>query len=222
MNHPTDPRPREAERQISEFGWPVVCSISCPGVERPPPRLFSDVAEERRSVREMSRLRLKDVVNTIAYICLPRFRKRGDATVRSKRLAMSAGALHPISVVLVHPGQLIRAFVYEPLTHSLNMLRANVTDLNMLVDQARLILPDSDGTLIAFLADPSKTDACYENGSSLLWRDAGALIQSTALAAAAFGQAFCPLGVLGHHVPKALGAEGELVPCGVAILGRML
>jgi hypothetical protein len=220
VNHPTDPRPREAQRPFSEFEWPIVRSFACPIVEQPPDRLFSDIVEDRRAIREMAELTLKEVVNTVAYVCLPRFRKHGDATIRTKSLAMSAGALHPISLVVVHAGQFARAFVYEPLTHCLNLLRANGADLNSLVDHARSILTHSDGTLIAFVADPSKTDACYENASSLLWRDAGALMQSTALAATAFGQAFCPLGVLGHEVPKSLNAESELIPCGIAMLGR--
>jgi hypothetical protein len=83
-------------------------------------------------------------------------------------------------------------------------------------------LPNAKGSILAFVADPSLTDACYANGSSLYWRDAGALMQSTALAATAFDQAFCPLGILGDEVPRSLNAEGELIPCGVALLGHAL
>ena len=221
MSHPTDPRPRQTPFPYLGFQWPVARSFKCQSVDQPPARLFNAVVDDRRSVREMSLLKLKEVVNTVAYVNVPRYRKHGDQLVRTKRLAISAGALHPISVVILDSRRSTRAFVYEPQSHTLSMLKADRNHVGALIDKVRAVLPKADGTVLAFVAEPAKTEACYENGSSLFWRDAGALMQSTALVASAFDQAFCPVGILGGEVPMALDAQGELVSCGVAVLGRI-
>lgn len=222
MNHRTDPTPRTVSETESGFFWPIRNSIRCRAVEGPEARYFSEIFEARRSTREMSPLPLKDVVNTVAYVCLPRARKVDDSAVRTRRPTISAGALHPISVVIVHGCRSLRAFLYDPLTHTLKTLDASGSELVSLSEKARTVLPNALGTRLVFLADPAQIDAWYEVGCSLFWRDAGALMQSIALAATAFRQAFCPLGILGHEVPKALNAEGQLIACGVALLGRQL
>lgn len=222
MSDLTDPTPRSIGRIRNPFVWPVQRAIVCPKVFPPSGPQFSDVIEKRRSGRQMSRLSMSEIVNTVAYVSVPRFQKDGDLAHRTLRPSISAGALHPVSVILVDGRQKSRAFRYDPLTHCLQLLIASSSDLTSLAKKAETLVPDARGTMLVFLAEKSRTEAWYESGSSLYWRDAGALMQSIALTAAAFDQAFCPLGILGNEVADSLCGDGDLIPCGVAMLGRMV
>jgi len=83
------------------------------------------------------------------------------------------------------------------------------------------ILPAAHGTALAFLADTLAVAAAYDNGESLLWRDAGAMLQNLALAATAFRLAFCPLGILGSEVAQGLAVpRSRMIAVGAAMVGR--
>jgi len=71
------------------------------------------------------------------------------------------------------------------------------------------------------LGDLGRVASHYAEPISLLWRDAGAYLQTTALAATAYRLAFCPLGILGNEVVAALDLNHTLVRAvGSAIIGR--
>ncbi|WP_153041057.1 hypothetical protein [Paraburkholderia monticola] len=72
---------------------------------------------------------------------------------------------------------------------------------------------------MALVADMAKPKAAYENGESLLLRDAGALLQTLALATEWCGLGFCPLGILGNEVVSALPANEQLLAVGAAAIG---
>lgn len=78
------------------------------------------------------------------------------------------------------------------------------------------------GTAVFLLGDVARVTAVYENSLSLLWRDAGALLQTLFLSATAFRLAFCPLALLGREIAEALGLEGRLIGAGSAVIGRSL
>ena len=220
MPSPTDPRPRAVPLDEPDFLWPSRCSIACSQVSPPPDRTFSSVLEGRRSIRTMSPLRLREVVNTLAYATLPRFRKEGDSASRTARPALSAGALHPISIVTITGGQSPRAFRYNSLAHRLELLDAKRPSLKDILGQAESVLPGANGTLLMFVADAQRTEHWYTNSESLVWRDAGALLQTIALTATAFGQAFCPIGLLGDALVGGLNGHPHLTATGAAVIGQ--
>lgn len=83
------------------------------------------------------------------------------------------------------------------------------------------IFPEADCDRVVLLADPVLADAFYTNSESLLWRDAGALMQVLHICAAAYRLEFCPAGVLGSEVVHALfGPSTRLRAYGAAIIGR--
>jgi len=83
------------------------------------------------------------------------------------------------------------------------------------------LLPSADASALIFIADLPRIQALYQNPSSLIWRDAGALLQTVGLAAVAYRLGFCPLGMLGTEIVEALALPRERAqPVGSALIGR--
>jgi len=165
---------------------------------------------------------LREIVNVVAFATRPRFVLADDALTRTRRPAPSAGALHPIDIVLADWRGVPRLMRYDSLSHQLELLICTKSHLGELGRVADEILPQAHGTAIVLLGDVARVAAIYENCDTLFWRDAGALLQTLFLAATACRLAFCPLGILGHEVVRALGLVQRLTPAGVALIGRPL
>jgi SagB-type dehydrogenase family enzyme len=137
------------------------------------------------------------------------------------RLSPSAGALHPIEVLLVIGTVNPRIARYDPLGHSLDLLRLrDASAMHDLLAKVREIVPQANGTTIVLVGDERRVGAKYENPESLFWRDAGALLQTMSLVATANRLACCFLGILGVDALRAIGLQDRLTPTGVAVIGR--
>ena len=218
----TDPRPKSPPEAVPLVPWPVQRTLRCPPTTPPPLTSFTGVFEARRSSREMTHAPLREIVNVLAFATQPRFVLASDALKRTRRPSPSAGALHPIDIALVDWRGAPRLMRYDSLLHQLDILvpLTFLDDLRELAHTSEEILPGARGTAIVLLGDLARVAATYDNPDTLLWRDAGALLQTLFLAATAFRLAFCPLGILGHEVVRALGLEQRLTAAGVALIGR--
>ncbi|RYG98596.1 MAG: SagB/ThcOx family dehydrogenase [Alphaproteobacteria bacterium] len=134
------------------------------------------------------------------------------------RLTPSAGAIHPVHLVLqlANEGGWAR---YNPQQHSLDVLVNGDRLLQPLVGHSEKVMPRGNGRLILFVAEPGKTAAKYENSDSLIWRDAGILQGCLGLVAASLRLNYCLLGITGNPWVADLSNEGKLEGVGVAILG---
>lgn len=141
--------------------------------------------------------------------------------MRSQRPSPSAGALHPIELVLVDWRGNPRVMRYDAPSHGLEHLAvAEPEALRRFIRACGELLPEVQGTALVLIGHMSRVAAVYETADSLLWRDAGALTQTLFLTATAFRLAFCPLGILGHEVARALGLPVDALATGVALMGR--
>lgn len=217
---PTDPTPRlQADASISP-GWRVTTTYAVPGIAPPSPLRFDHLMEQRRSIRVMGRPRLRDVINTLAFATNVRQIKVGDPLRRSRRPSPSGGALHPVEILILWPGRHVRAFLYDPFDHQL--LKLAVSDVLGLASSVRDIgqlVPSAKGAILLLAGDLLRVAGAYEQPDSLLWRDAGAVIQTLHLTATAYGQVFCPLGVLGGQALEALRQDRRFTAVGVAVIG---
>lgn len=215
-----NPRPRglpRPPRPLPEF--PVSRVHKCRALVQPAERSFASVVERRRSQTEMRRAPLAEVANAVAFAVQPRQVLHGDMYGRTRRLSPSAGALHPVEVLLVHGSTQI--YRYAPDTHELERLRVlHPRELALFGVDCEEILPNALGTAIVLAGDVNRVAAVYERPESLMWRDAGALLQTVALSATAYGLAFCPLGTLGTSVLRAIEKEEHLSATGVGLIGR--
>lgn len=135
-----------------------------------------------------------------------------------RRPAPSAGAIHPIHLV-IHLNGCGRWARYNPQEHSLEVLRHGEVRLRPLANSCDELVPRGSGNLIAFVAEPGRTASKYENAESLVWRDAGILQGHLALVAASLGINYCLLGITGNPWITDLSDKGELQGVGVAIFG---
>lgn len=162
-------------------------------------------------------------MNAIAYATRPRFVLKDDEHQRTRRPSPSAGALHPIDVAILDWRVTPRVMRYQPIGHTLQVLALKDRNkVSVLAEKIRDVVPLAKGTSVVFLGDVGRVGAFYENPHSLLWRDAGALLQTLLLSATAFRLACCPVGLLGGELVEAIGLEGRLIGAGACIIGRAL
>ena len=136
-----------------------------------------------------------------------------------QRAVPSAGAIHPIHLVMQMPENSATWARYNPLTHALDVMGASADVLDALRIEADRVVVAQPGSLLLFIAEPAMTAAKYENADSLVWRDAGVMQGALAITAEALGLSYCLLGITGDPWVGRLTEQCELVGVGVAALG---
>lgn len=210
-----DPTPRK-DSAFLEHTWPVISSQVFSVREAPFARTFADVFETRRSSRELAPAPLEQIVGALLYALRPHFWKDGDSLKRSRRPSLSAGALHPITVLLFHERVTFRL---NAESSTLERIQFSDEAYAAWVSKCHRVLPGANGTFLALVADMARPSSAYANSESLLWRDAGAMLQTMALVSELFSLGFCPLGILGHEVVTELHSGGQLLAVGAAAIG---
>ncbi|WP_160319196.1 nitroreductase family protein [Pseudomonas libanensis] len=214
-----DPTPRLAPERYEPLEWEIgdVCPLpaSSEALDRP----FGEVLDARASHREFGVVYDLQLGAFLWHAC----RTRGSGTSNlgfdlEHRAAPSAGAIHPIHIVVKRPED-DRWWMYEPRAHQLVELRHSTGKLAGLYELSLRVLGGDEATRILFLAEPGKTLGKYQDGCSLVWRDAGVLLAVMALTATAQGLNFCPLGITGEPWASTLGDQGKLTGVGLALLG---
>ncbi|MCE7521198.1 hypothetical protein LZG37_23980 [Halomonas titanicae] len=135
-----------------------------------------------------------------------------------RRPTLSAGAMHPIHILADHHGT-GNWQRYDSRRHGLHDIPGSASLFKELQQQCDKTLTVGAGTRLLLVAEPGKTLAKYQQGESLIWRDAGVLLAMMALVAEVLGCAFCPLGVTGEPWASQLAPPGVLTGVGVALIG---
>jgi nitroreductase len=216
LTHTEDPVPIK-DGPFCDYGWPISRVIPFGPGSAPRERSFLDVFESRRSGRALISAPLEELVDALRLALVPRFWKEGDPLGRSRRPALSAGALHPISVLLFADATVYRVNAGQSVLEELNVSAELRTSW---ISKCKNVLPAAKGEFISLIADMARPMAAYDKSESLVWRDAGALLQTLALAAESYGLGFCPLGILGGEVIAALPKADQLISVGAAAIGR--
>lgn len=141
--------------------------------------------------------------------------------ILTHRPSPSAGAIHPIDIIITLPNNSDKQFCYyNPFEHSLNILKTNQESHKLFIDHLNNIVPINNSTIIWFLAHPGRTESKYENASSLIWRDAGALIYCFQWACTALKINSCPIGSLGEpFVSRMFEPSSSIYGVGGLLLG---
>jgi hypothetical protein len=186
-------------------------------IERPPVEFF-DVLDARRS-NTGGNLPTESLSSLLWHSMCLRERRPGRFGIGlESRSAPSAGGLHPIRL-LVLPVDGKDGGIYDDHLHALSAINGAALELNR--RSIHEILGVSEGTAVQFAVDAALVDACYENPSSLIWRDAGALAATMCLVAAALGLASTPVGRIGNAIVQAAGLPGGFVGAGAVHFGTL-
>lgn len=137
---------------------------------------------------------------------------------QESRVYPSAGAMHPIHVLIARDGGCWMR--YDPVTHMLVELPGSTDSVAAAREVAGHLIEVGRGLLVGFVAEPGKTAAKYENHETLVWRDAGVVLGYMSVVAEALGLAFCPLGITGRpyltdYLPDTVSLHGV----GLAVVG---
>lgn len=182
-------------------------------------RTFADVVGSRRSNRTIRQASTDIIAFVVRETLRAHYIGTGVKQGRKLKAIVSAGALHSVKAVMIDRSD--RPIYYDDNKDS--FLSVGIRDERSWLtfrQECLNVLPHADCHLIALIADNRDIGRLYSNHQSLLWRDAGAVIQGVALAAEALGLAFCPLGVLGGDViPALLGEDDDFTAVGVVAIG---
>lgn len=180
---------------------------------------FDQVLDSRQSDRQFGSIDEKQLGALLWQACRCREVWPSDLGFDLEhRATPSAGAIHPIHVLINIPGD-YRWWLYQPQGHYLVELIKAPERLAGLLEHSSRVLEGPWAVRVLFVAEPGKTLAKYDEGSSLVWRDAGALLAVIALTAHAQGLTFCPLGITGEPWASSLADEGQLAGVGFGLLG---
>jgi SagB-type dehydrogenase family enzyme len=213
-----NPYPLPTPKVYKPIDWPAETVTSLPLSLVAPTKPFGTVAADRRTRRSFSALDLSSLSALLSLTC--RVQQRGGAELGfelTRRPTPSAGAIHPIHLILSGPG-LEDWHRYDPSHHLLRKVPTTVDASEVRRDMEKIITAD-DATLLLFAAEPGMTAAKYGDAFSLVWRDAGVLLGCLSLAAEALDLSFCALGVTGEPWVSRLLDQPGLVGVGAAFLG---
>lgn len=199
-----------------DYVWPIESSIQLEPFAAPVGQPFVEVFENRRSIRTLSLAPLQLTVGALLFALTPRFWKIDDALRRSQRPTLSAGALHPISLMLFHESSVFRL---NADSCTLEKLYFPIEARDAWINRCHQVLPEANGAFLALIADLARPRSAYAHCETLVWRDAGATLQTIALVAELFGLGFCPLGILGRELVTTLPSGNQLLAVGAAAIG---
>jgi hypothetical protein len=159
-------------------------------------RDFSDVLAVRNSVPGPGSVTPQQLSTILWHSCLIRERRppRGDVRGWESRVAPSAGGLHELEILCLPVDGSLPMGWYDPLRHQLLPTTAEPgadDDHKQLVAD---LCGSTAGITLQFVADWQRLTTLYQNASSLLWRDGGALLMAVCLVAEATNVACTPLG----------------------------
>jgi SagB-type dehydrogenase family enzyme len=184
------------------------------------PGFFSTLHSRRtrRNLGELTRDRLSQL---LWHSCKVKWAMPASFGIRCQhRSVPSAGGLHCIDVVIISG---TAATVYDPIGHSLQALDVEGAALSKLLQETVSVIGIGSGTVIWFVADFDLMLSKYENGESLVWRDAGCLCATMCLVAEALQLGCCPIGITGEpHLSDMLNSRGRIAGVGGILIGASL
>ncbi|WP_326893474.1 hypothetical protein U8P73_31155 (plasmid) [Rhizobium beringeri] len=180
---------------------------------------FGAVLRSRRTTRRLEKATLPQVAAVVREALKADFIGTGSHEGRKRKRVISAGALHPVKCVLIDPDE--GAIYYDDENDVFVAVQPrNQGLLGTYLAKCEDVLPTARGHVIGLIADVRDLSSVYTDHQSLLWRDAGAVLQTLALTSEASSLGFCPLGILGQELADALLADQAFVAVGAAVIGR--
>lgn len=224
-----NPRPKNQEDTPSRFHYPIKEIIRLPHLTSSHFNStdFWEILSKRKSTRNFQQITL-DIINKILWSSakVKELYVQDNGYILSHRAYPSAGARHPIDILIQSEtlGNENSLYYYNPFEHSLNKLESNTILMKGLRDHVNSLFdPNSNsekGTIFWFLAHIDRSGAKYENPISLIWRDAGAVINCIQLSCTALNLNSCAIGSLGEPYMSQLFLNTEnIVSAGGIIVG---
>ena len=212
----------EAHTSRRKAGWATTGVMEKSVVQWRTEKSFDEVMELRRSPSVMGEVSLDCTLGFVRHVFHTREVGRLENFGLARKPPISAGALHPIDVLVVAGPEVQEPILFADRNGKCLTLPVKCPHIlaNAVAD-CREILPTARGHLLLFTGDKRRVAAKYRPAESLLWRDAGAALQTCAMAAFAYGFAFCPLGDTGRAILDQLNPpHEEYVALALGVFGQ--
>lgn len=129
----------------------------------------------------------------------------------------SAAGLNALRILVMPLHDPALSGEYLPDRHALAAIRPEALRLNR--DNVAELLGECGGTTLQLACDEPLIEACYENSSSIIWREAGAMAAVISLTAEALGLSSVLLGRIGSAILAATDADHRLAAVGAIHIG---
>ena len=204
-------------------GWAATGAMERSVTQWRAEKSFDEVMELRRSPSVMGEVSLECTLGFVRHVFRTREVGRDENFGLARKPSISAGALHPIDVLVVSGPEVQEPILFSDRKSTYLTLSLKCPDaLAKTVADCREILPTARGHLLLFAGDRRRVAEKYRPAESLLWRDAGAALQTCAMAAFAYGFAFCPLGDTGRAILDQLDPpHEEFVALALGVFGQV-
>ena len=215
-----DPVPRLLPMSYEPYVWPAGARTPLAPRAQPLELDFAALLDKRQTRRAFSNCLDYAALGELLWLACRNRSSRPSAfgPDQESRVHPSAGAMHPIHVLVAHVTGPWRR--YDPVEHALVELPGSGASAAASREAAGLLIKLAHGALIGLVAEPGKTAAKYEHHDSLVWRDAGVVLGYLSVMAEAMGLAFCPLGITGQpYLTAQLPDASALQAVGLAVVG---
>jgi SagB-type dehydrogenase family enzyme len=215
--------PRIKGKNFEPFIYPIVEKVTLSRKFEKHNQQFIDVFLSRRSTNQLSSISILELSELLYYCGKVQYIEEDEyGGLISKRAAPSAGARHPIDLLISPSPENGFRFLsyYNPVEHSLNKLSIKHDALESFFVEINQNVQINDASLIWFCIQKGRTSSKYKNAQSLYWRDAGALIYCIQITCAYLGLNSCPLGSLAANFFKNLFDTKCLLPGGGILIGK--
>ncbi|MES1200039.1 MAG: hypothetical protein ABUS57_01145 [Pseudomonadota bacterium] len=204
-----------------KYNWHAI-AIDAAALEAPRfERSFAEALQERRTERRLAALSKARALGLIdSLFCQLTAADRPEGT-RVRKSAVSAGALHPIDVIVTDGPGVREPLLYDDVRRVFQVLQIrDQAELARSIGTLKEMVPQASGHLIVFAGHLNRVASAYDNPTSLLWRDAGAADQLMAMGAWAAGARYVPLGALPDPIIRSIrGDSEEVIGVGCGVLG---
>lgn len=214
---------RTKELSYTEFAYPILSKKYLPEPAFTNSTTFLDVINNRVSRRTFNKLSF-DKLNALLWysaraidVAPPEVSPRWQ-----HRPSPSGGGRHPVDIFILNDenGEYTLS-LYQPISHSLSLLRSSKSHIANLINTIETVLPIGNATIIWLAAQFDRTLSRYENGESLIWKDVGALTGVTTLVAEYLEINCCPIGINGDpYISEAINGELRITGVGGLLVGE--
>lgn len=218
-----EPSPKLVSSVERKDRWPVSSLFSASSLRLDDRLIFSEEITRRRTVRVCEPLDLDAVLSLLQFALKVRENGEGENMGRLRKLSISAGAMHPLEALVVSGPEVVDPIIYNDLDDVFGTVQYTEPEFAaMEVAKLFAIAPRANGHLLLLVANLRHIAQAYKEYQSLVWRDAGALLQTLSLLATAKNHAFVPLGPSGNALLGALAKpHANYVAVGTGIIGKI-
>lgn len=216
-----NPKPKNTNDEFHPFKYPLSSKVKLKRDFKIREVKFLEVLLTRRSSRNLNYISLEDIAELLYYTNKIQSIEFDDSGfLISKRTVPSAGARHPIDILVSFPSKNNRTLqYYNPIDHSLSELSIPKELQLSFFSEVNKNLPTGNCCLIWFSIQTNKTKSKYKNAESLYWKDAGALLYCIQITSNYLGFKSCPLGSLAVKSFNNLFPTSSLISGGGILIG---